>query len=211
LRLAELFQELKNLPGDAAVTFIDTQQIGYLLNALRHEKEWETVCSAITTKQIEGNITFQQACDQLKFRCETARAHELMDRPVKGQRVKGLVTKPSSSDEVNFEVDQVSEKLMSLISTMSKRQNAGNTPSPSEKKGKPKPVKQECLAEACPEVSVYPLCPLHYHSLVSAKVSVLKLRNGYGDATFDSGSGLVVYPPRTPSARLPRPPKSTKQ
>jgi hypothetical protein len=67
LRLAELFQELKNLPGDAAVTFIDTQQIGYLLNALRHEKEWETVCSAITTKQIEGNITFQQACDQLKF------------------------------------------------------------------------------------------------------------------------------------------------
>jgi hypothetical protein len=39
LRLEELFQELKMLPGHAAVTFIDTQQIGYLLNALRHEKE----------------------------------------------------------------------------------------------------------------------------------------------------------------------------
>jgi hypothetical protein len=39
LCLDKLFQELKSLPGDSAVTFIDTQQIGYLINALRHEKE----------------------------------------------------------------------------------------------------------------------------------------------------------------------------
>jgi hypothetical protein len=47
LRLEELFQELRLIPGDAAVVFNDTQQIGYLINALRHEKEWEFVCSSI--------------------------------------------------------------------------------------------------------------------------------------------------------------------
>ena len=38
LRLDELFQELRDPPGDAAVTFIDTQKVGYLVNALRHER-----------------------------------------------------------------------------------------------------------------------------------------------------------------------------
>jgi hypothetical protein len=32
LRLQELFQDLETLPGGAAMTFNDTQQIGYLLN-----------------------------------------------------------------------------------------------------------------------------------------------------------------------------------
>jgi hypothetical protein len=43
LRLEELFQELKSLPGEAAMVFNDTQCIGYLLGALRHEKEWDHV------------------------------------------------------------------------------------------------------------------------------------------------------------------------
>ena len=38
-RLGELFEELSLLPGNAAVVFSDTQKIGYLLNALRHEEE----------------------------------------------------------------------------------------------------------------------------------------------------------------------------
>ncbi len=54
LRLDELFQELRDLPMDAAVTFIDTQKIEYLFNALRHEKEWDYVCSAIISAQIKG-------------------------------------------------------------------------------------------------------------------------------------------------------------
>ena len=49
LRLEELFQELELLPKEAAVTFIDTQKIGYLINALRHEDEWAVVSSAITS------------------------------------------------------------------------------------------------------------------------------------------------------------------
>ena len=93
LRLEELFEELELLPGNAAVTFVDTQRIGYLINALRHESEWDNVCSTITSSQIKGDITFRQACNELRFRCEAARAHELLDKPVKGKRVKVLEPK----------------------------------------------------------------------------------------------------------------------
>jgi hypothetical protein len=204
LRLGDIFQELKTLPGDAAVTFIDTQQIGYLINALRHEKEWDYVCSTITSKQIKGGITFQEACDELRVRCEANRAHELMDRPVKGQKVKGLMSMADGSSDVDLVVEGVTGKLKSLISTMSKRKNKDVSDS-SGKDGKQKMVKHECLAADCGELTIYPLCPLHYHSLISAKVPTLKLRNGYGDATFDAGSSLIVYPARTPSNRLPLP------
>ncbi len=65
LCLGELFHDLEALPGQAAMTFNDTQRIGYLLNALRHEKEWHTVHSALTSRQINGDITFLQACTEL--------------------------------------------------------------------------------------------------------------------------------------------------
>ena len=207
MRLEELFQELELLPGDAAVTFIDTQKIGYLVNALRHESEWNFVCSAITSAQIKGAITFKEACEELRHRCETSRAHELMDRPVKGKKVRGMVAK--AKDEVDSVAEQVSEKIMGLISTMSKRHNtkdSGNAVTDAKvggSKGKKKYAKQECLAADCPELTTFPLCPIHYHSLVSAKVTTLKLRNGYGDAKFDASTSLIVYPAQTPKDRLP--------
>ncbi len=130
----------------------------------------------------------------------------MMDRPVKGHKMKGLVTKPVESvkDDMNGVVEQVSEKLMGLISTMSKKHNQDSQGSKGQH-GKSKLQKHECLAADCPETTIYPLCPIHYHSLVSAKVTTLKLRNGYGDATFDSSSNLISYPPRTPTSRLPTP------
>ena len=67
LRLEELFQDLQMIPGDAAMTFNDTQCINYLLGALRHEPQWDTVASAITSSQIKGEITFRQACDELRL------------------------------------------------------------------------------------------------------------------------------------------------
>jgi hypothetical protein len=111
LRLDELLQELRDLPGDAAMTFNDTQQIDYLLNALGHEPEWDNDCSTITSKQIQGTTTFRQACDELRFRCEAERANEMMDRPIKGKKVKGLLTqaKASNQGEVTDLVGQVSE------------------------------------------------------------------------------------------------------
>jgi hypothetical protein len=39
MRLEEIFQDLEMLPDGAAVKFNDTQCIGYLLGALRHEPE----------------------------------------------------------------------------------------------------------------------------------------------------------------------------
>ncbi len=83
LRLEELFQELELLPTEAAVTFIDTQKIGYLLNALRHEEEWSVVSSYITSAQIKGQMTFREACEELKVRCETTRAASLTPAPPK--------------------------------------------------------------------------------------------------------------------------------
>jgi hypothetical protein len=39
--------------------------------------------------------------------------------------------------------------------------------------------------------------------LVSAKIPSLKLRNGYGDATYNVSTHLIDYPPRTPNDRVP--------
>jgi hypothetical protein len=201
IRLQTLFEELSTLPEGAAMTFGDTQQIGYLIGALRHEKEWDKVRSDITSAQIKGGITFKDACNELRGRCEADRAFDMMDRAAKGKRVKGLVSSvktPIVLDDASERVEELSEQVAGLISTMSKRQNAGGS-----KKEKKTYVKQECLAADCDEQTTFPLCGLHYHAVVSAKTPSLKLRNGYGDATYDSASHLIVYPPRTPTNRLP--------
>jgi hypothetical protein len=202
LRLEELFQELELLPSDAAVTFIDTQKIGYLLNALRHEEQWNVVSSSITSAQIKGKITFREACEELKVRCETARAHDMLDRPVKGKKVQNFLVK---TDEENPTADPWTDKINAFISTVSKRLNlsssdAGVSGAKSKKK---KSVQKECLADGCDQQSPFSLCGLHYHSLVSAKVSSLKLRNGYGDATYNASTQFIDYPAKTPADRLP--------
>ncbi len=207
LRLQELFQELELLPESAAVTFVDTQRIGYLVNALRHEKEWDVVCSAITSAQIKGEITFREACNELRFRCENTRVHEIMDKPIKGKKIRGLVAKPQDTDSPDLVTDKVSEQIYTLLSTMSKRHNQSSQASSDvpagDKKAKKKHIKQECLVADCTEETTFPVCGLHYHSLISAKTPTLKLRNGYGDATYDATTSLIVYPPRTPTDRLP--------
>jgi hypothetical protein len=203
LRLDELFQELRDLPGEAAVTFIDTQKVGYLVNALRHEKEWDYVCSAITSAQIKGGYTFREACNELKFRCEASRANDLMDKPVKGKRVKGLVSTIPDEDDAETPSAQLIATVTGLISSMSKKVNADKVP---DKKGRRVRPMHPCLAEGCNEQTSFPLCPLHYHPLLSGKTTSVKLKNGYGDATYDSSSQLVVYPGKVPENRL-----STKQ
>jgi hypothetical protein len=202
LRLEELFQELELLPSDAAVTFIDTQKIGYLLNALRHEEQWNVVSSYITSAQIKGQITFREACEELKVRCETARAHDMLDRPVKGKKVKNLLVK---TDEENPTADQWTDKINNFISTVSKRLNLSSTGAevPGAKSKKKKNVQKECLADGCDQQSPFALCGIHYHSLVSAKIPSLKVRNGYGDATYNASTQLIEYPTKTPADRLP--------
>ena len=54
----------------------------------------------------------------------------------------------------------------------------------------------------CEEQTTFPLCPLHYHPLLSGKSQQVKLKSGYGDATYDSASQSVVYPSKVPENRL---------
>ena len=208
LRLDELFQELRDLPGDAAVTFIDTQKVGYLLNALRHEKEWDYVCSAITSAQIKGGYSFHDACEELKIRCEASRVNDLLDRPVKGKRVKGFVSQGTNEAEVLGDPveSDLSAQVRNLISTFSKKHHSGNSKEPTDsasaKKTRRKRTTLPCLAAECEEQTSFPLCPLHYHSLLSGKTASLKLHSGYGDATYDSTSQMVIYPAKVPDNRL---------
>ena len=199
LRLDELFQELKDLPADASVSFNDTQKVGYLVNALRHEKEWDYVCSAITSAQIKGGYTFHEACSELKFRCEASRANDLLDKPVKGKRVKGLLSQSTVGGDQDNEAEQLAASVMGLISSMSKKLNVENR---NDKKGRRARPVHPCLAAGCEEQTSFPLCPLHYHPLLSGKSTTVKLKNNYGDATYDSSSQSVRYPSKVPDSRL---------
>jgi hypothetical protein len=180
---------------------VDTQKVGYLVNALRHEKEWDYVCSAITSAQIKGGYTFREACNELKFRCEASRANDLMDKPVKGRRVKGYVSKPLGEGDAEPETMQIAESVLGLISSMSKKLNVDALPG-KDKKGRPPRPMHPCLAEGCNEQTSFPLCPLHYHPMLSGKVTSVKLKNGYGDATYDGSSQIVIYPGKVPENRL---------
>ncbi len=114
-----------------------------------------------------------------------------MDKPIKGRKVKGLSAQAQSANETSTTAN--TEQVSALISTKVQRQNR-------EKK---KYVKQECLAAGCDEQTTFPLCGVHYHSLVSAKTPVLPLRNGYGEATYDATTCLIIYPARVPADRFP--------
>jgi hypothetical protein len=207
LRLEELFQDLKSLPGDAAMVFNDTQCIGYLLGALRHEKEWATVHSSITSDHIKGNITFVDACNELRVRCEASRVNDLMDRPVGGKKVHTLVSKTAELSTESLTTDQV----LAFISTMAMKHNTSGTPAASDSstatrktggKGKDKPL-HPCLAKICNEQTIFPLCGTCYHSLIAGKTPSIELSHNYGEATYDAGTKLVVYPAKVPSDRMP--------
>jgi hypothetical protein len=202
LRLEELFQDLKSLPGDAAMVFNDTQCIGYLLGALRHEKEWAHVHSTITSHQIKGTMSFAEACDELRMRCEASRAHETMDRSVTNNKVSTLVGKVNPAPE-----SVTAEQVMAFISTMSMKHNVDTSDAPKStgknpSKGKARPL-FVCLAKDCSEETHFPLCGTHYHLLIAAKIRDIELKQNYGNATYNPETKLVVYPATIPSDRMP--------
>ncbi len=207
LRLEELFQDLRMLPGEAAIEFNDTQMINYLLSALRHEAEWETVGSYITSRQIQGDITFQSACNELRVRCEASRAQSIMDRPITQSKVRAhaaqivepaLVTTPSTMEEY-------ADKMFALVSTMSMKHNqpdVNKEDGREQGRRKPRPS-YPCLASGCKEQTRFPLCGTCYHALISGKHQTLDLINGYGVASYDAQTKLVLYPPKVPENRMP--------
>ncbi len=89
--------------------------------------------------------------------------------------------------------------MAGLISSMSKKVNVDKVP---KKKGRRVRPMHPCLADGCNEETSFPLCPLHYHPLLSGKSTSVKLKHGYGDATYDSSSQVVVHPAKVPEQRL---------
>ena len=202
MRLEELFQDLEMLPDGAAMKFNDTQRIGYLLGALRHEKEWATVTSYITSCQLKGNMTFRQACDELKLRCEAEKAFKLMDKEVKGKKTVGGYKAQIQIDEPSGDDELLVDEMKTLISSVSKRLNKQQS---NDGPKTPKKIyeKHECIVEGCSEQTTFPVCKLHYHSLVSGKITSLELIKDWGNATYDESSKQVVYPPKVPAAMRP--------
>ncbi len=108
---------------------------------------------------------------------------------MKGKRVKGLVSTTVDEEDTATSTAQLAASVAGLISSMSKKVNVDKVP---EKKGRRVRPMHPCLADGCNEETSFPLCPLHYHPLLSGKSTSVKLKHGYGDATYDSSSQVVV-------------------
>ena len=78
-RLVELIEDLELIPGDAAVFLTDTQKLGYLLSAIRHESSLQSVYSQLQSEQLRGTVSFERACQELHHRVEAMRADDYLD------------------------------------------------------------------------------------------------------------------------------------
>jgi hypothetical protein len=194
MRLEELFQDLEMLPDGAAVSFNDTQRIGYLLGALRHESEWTTVTSTITSCQLRGEMTFRQACDELRFRCEAGRAYEIIDKEIKSKRKVQVMG--AKIEDANEAVSVGTNKA--LVSTVAKRINKEKGQEAKEDKRK-----YQCLAKDYSTKTAFPLCGMHYHSVVSGKTPNLELDSNMGMAEYNMTTKFIEYPATVPKDRLP--------
>ncbi len=79
------------IPGPSSLALNDTQKIGYLLSGIRQEEPLQAVYVALQDKQLRGETTFEDACEDLFHRCEAIRADELLKTPVRGKQ-RALVT-----------------------------------------------------------------------------------------------------------------------
>jgi hypothetical protein len=202
MRLEELLQDLEMLPEGAAISFNDTQRIGYLLGALRHEPEWSTVTSSITSSQLRGEMTFRQACEELRFRCEAGRAYDIIDKDIKSRRkipVMGAKIEPA------FDEETVGAITNALVSSVAKRLNHDKDPIKEDKR------KFTCLEKDCSTKTAFPLCGLHYHSVVSGKTSSLELQGNMGAAIYNVTTKLIEYPSTIPKDRMPSDRTKSKQ
>ena len=56
LRLVELIEDLELVPGDAAVFLTDTQKLGYLLSAIRHETGLQVVYAIARHNHVRASV-----------------------------------------------------------------------------------------------------------------------------------------------------------
>jgi hypothetical protein len=79
LLVVKLIEDLELIPGEAAVYLTDIQKLGYLLSAIRHEKNLQAVYSQLQSEQLRGTVSFDQACRELHHRVEAMRADDFLD------------------------------------------------------------------------------------------------------------------------------------
>ncbi len=174
LRLQELFDDLESIPGSAAMTMNDTQKINYLLSAMRPERTLASVYSQIQTKQVRGKITFEGACDDLRFRCEALRADDLLHVATQPSKIRGLLA--TSGDA----------PVPALLTTADKRQNRV---APTKKEPVP------CTVKGCTTMTAahLRLCKPCYHGCIAGKTPTLTLKSGE-KATYDLATQRIVFP-----------------
>jgi hypothetical protein len=191
LRLQELFEDLEAVPGDSAMSFGNTQKISYLLSAIRHERSLGPVYVQIQTDQLRGRLTFDQACDDLRARCEAMRADDLLSTTVRSGKVRGFAAKTGSSCLIPADTLSEDSSTLALITTANKRQNDR----------KPDAKQVECLAKGCATLTPphLRLCRLHYHECIAGKHSSLLLKTG-DRATYDATTHKIVFPHLAASA-----------
>ena len=181
LRLQEIFEDLAAVPGDSSIEFSDTQKINYLLTAIRHERSLSSVYALIQTDQLRGRVTFDQACDDLRYRCESLRADEMLNTSGRQPKVRNLIaaTDPAPA---------VATTAHALITSSAKRQNGENAPRPAKE-----PV--QCLATGCDTLTPphLRLCRLHYHECIAGKHPSLPLKTG-DQASYDVATNKIVFP-----------------
>jgi hypothetical protein len=181
LRLQELFDDLESLPGNAAVAFNSTQKINYLLSAIRPERALAPVYAQIQTAQVRGQITFEQACDELHYRDEAMRADDLLKATHLPTKIRGLAATadpPTTTPAVT---------TPALITTADKRQNKVAV--------SPKP-QVACLVKGCDAFTSarFRLCKTCYHECIAGKTPTLLLKSGE-KATFDPTTQRINFPP----------------
>jgi hypothetical protein len=184
LRLQELFEDLEAVPGDSSMSFGNTQKINYLLSAIRHERSLGPVYVQIQTDQLRGRITFDQACEDLRARCEAMRADEVLNTTVRTGKVRSFAAKTGSSSLLSDEDSSDPDLSLALITTVNKRQNVRAD------------LKQvECLEKSCTTLTPphLRLCRLHYHECISGKHPSMRLKTG-DSATYDAKTNKIVFP-----------------
>ncbi len=188
LCLQEFFDDLESIPGSAAMILNDTQKINYLLSAIRPERYLASVFSQIQTGQVRGIITFSQACEDLRYRCEALRADDLLAAANQPLKVRGMIadvaTPPTSSPA----------STAALITTVDKRQNRQTTATPAKK------TPTVCLVKGCENATSHNLrlCTKCYHECTAGKSPTLLLKSG-DKVVFDTTTQKIVFPTSGPA------------
>ena len=194
LRLREIFEDLEALPGQMAFEYNNSQKIHYLLTAIRHERDLQPAYHAIQMATTRGEITFEEACDDLRVRCEAIRADEEL---TPGNARRAYIS--TESKRINADQDRTVSFTPTTPSRFGKGKgrfsnNTGNRGGATEKYSL-------CLADGCNTKDRLPFCRLHFAEMVCGRVTARKLREGMGIATYDKDTNRAIFPSTVPEER----------